>query len=488
MNTKLKITRFLLSLIVGIILLQAKLISAQPSGILKQKFHPDSVKFTIDEFHEGLSKHHPAYYRYNSVARFDSFIDSLKASFTDSLTILQSYEKLKMVIANINCLHTEIIISEKQRAALNKEPNLFPFQILFDGDQAFVVKNKSDNSAIQPGDELLSINGRNVSEIRDRLFTLIPTDGYNLTMKYRTLYLLFPLWYRIIDPVDDFQIELKQNGVLNSYQISGGLIDDIAEDNFISPPIFDRELEFEILDGIAYLTINTFSNSDIRAGKQKFKKFIDQAFSIIADQGIENLVVDVRDNTGGSDSNAAYFTGYFFEEPFRYWDRIEVTKAATDQIKGINQFFFRKPIKKDSSYLWRKSRITKEFDFFEEQTPSENPFSGNAYFLINGFCMSSCSDVVAILSDNKKIITVGQETGGGYQGNSSGMMPVTIIEPYGFGLTVPLQNYFNAVDPITNAGRGTIPDYPVRPSVEKVLSGKDIEKDTVIKLIEATYK
>ena len=72
--------------------------------------------------------------------------------------------------------------------------------------------------------------------------------------------------------------------------------------------------------------------------------------------------------------------------------------------------------------------------------------------------LSSCADVIAILAHNKKAKVVGQESGGGYQGNTSGIMPKTKI-PTGLELTVPLLKYTNAVDPMVNIGRGTIPDY-----------------------------
>jgi len=44
--------------------------------------------------------------------------------------------------------------------------------------------------------------------------------------------------------------------------------------------------------------------------------------------------------------------------------------------------------------------------------------------------MSSCADVVAILSYNKKALFIGDETGGGYQGNNSGMTPETKVQPF----------------------------------------------------------
>lgn len=97
--------------------------------------------------------------------------------------------------------------------------------------------------------------------------------------------------------------------------------------------------------------------------------------------------------------------------------------------------------------------------------------------------MSSCADVAAILSHNKKAIFVGQETGGGYQGNNSGMMPESLVQPFGFTLSVPLQKYINAVNLNDNFGRGTIPDYEILPTFEDFVHKRDLEMDYTIQLI-----
>ncbi len=100
--------------------------------------------------------------------------------------------------------------------------------------------------------------------------------------------------------------------------------------------------------------------------------------------------------------------------------------------------------------------------------------------------MSSCADVAAILSYNKKASFVGQETGGGYQGNNSGMIPDSKIQPFNFTLTVPLQKYFNYVDTSKNIGRGTMPDYPINLTIDDILKGNDKELKTTIDLIKTT--
>lgn len=234
------------------------------------------------------------------------------------------------------------------------------------------------------------------------------------------------------------------------------------------------------------MTVHTFSNSDIKKSGQDFKDFINDTFERLAKEKINNLVVDLRDNTGGSDENAVFFTRHFFDKPFRYWDKIEVTEASARDVKGVVlKMFYRKPIQKDSMWLWQKARHVRDFDFYEEQYPARKPYSGHTYVLINGFTMSSSADVAAILSHNQKATFIGQETGGGYQGNNSGMMPAAKVEPFGFTITVPLQKYVNYVETTKNFGKGTMPDHLVHITISDILKGIDKEFETAINLIKS---
>ena len=102
--------------------------------------------------------------------------------------------------------------------------------------------------------------------------------------------------------------------------------------------------------------------------------------------------------------------------------------------------------------------------------------------------MSSCADVAAILSFNKKATFIGQETGGGFQGNTSGMIPDSKVQPFDFTLTVPLQKYFNSVDILKNIGRGTMPDHAVNMTINEILKGEDKDLQTTLDLIKSGLK
>jgi C-terminal processing protease CtpA/Prc len=461
----------------------------QGSTFATEKFSADTIKTTIDDITKELSLKHPGFYRYNSREDFKTYIDSVKSTITDSLTLLQAFVKIKLVVSNINCLHTGLSLSREYKTYLNQQPNLFPFQLYFTGNRSYVVKNHSANPSVQAGAEIISINGQPMDKIIARLLPLIPSDGYNQTMKYRALYLQFPSWYRSIDLAESFNIVVKQNNVETAYGVKGEKWSAIAEEGFLIEPVHKKQLEFRMENNTAVLTIHSFAQTAIKKGGQDFKDFIAAAFTEIKTNKIQNLIVDLRDNTGGSDPFAASFTSYFFDKPFRYWDRVEVTEAVAKEIKGLAlKLYYRKPIQKDSTWLWQKAKHVHDFDFYEEQMPAKNNFTGSTYVLINGFCMSSCADVAAILSYHKKAFFIGEETGGGYQGNNSGMTPESKVQPFNFTLTVPLQKYFNAVDTSKNIGRGTMPDYAINYTMEDILKGEDKELQFTFNLIKSGAK
>ena len=461
------------------------LIAQTSSQFAVKKFSADTVIYVIDDITRELSIKHPGFYRYNSKAAFGGYIDSVKHTIKDSLTVLESFRKLKPIISKIGCLHTDLGLGKENSDSLNQQPSLLPFQLYFIDNRAYVKKNHSNNKSIAAGDEILSINGKKIEIILKQILPAIPSDGYNLTMKYRALYYQFPAWYRsMIENTSDFTVVTKHANKEVTNQLKGATFNEIAESGFLKEPVRAKQLEFEIKNDIGLLTIHSFAKSDIKRSDQKFKKFIGQTFKEIKARNIRNLVVDLRDNTGGSDSYAAHFTSYFFDKPFRYWDRIEVTDAISKQIKGAVKLFYKKPIHKDSAWIWRKGNFTKEFDFYTNQKPAKNNYNGKTYVLTNGFCMSSCADVAAILAHNKKATFIGEETGGGYQGNNSGMIPTTKLTPLNFSLSVPLQAYFNHVDSSKNIGRGTIPDYRITDSIDDLIKDHDKSLDFALELIK----
>jgi Peptidase family S41 len=467
----------------GLLIVSANLQAQEKKAFdFERKYHPDSLKRWTQSVMTELSRKHPGFNRYTSKARFDFVIDSTVQTITDSLTTIEFYRKVKPLFAQIACLHTAVSLSEEIETYIDKAQSLIPFEIFIDADKrVFLTKNHS-TTEISLKSEILAINNKPIGEILGILLKSIPSDGYNETEKILMLNHRFAFWYRtIIDVSQNFEVEILSNDKWRRIEVKG-----ISKEVFPTMDSLEsahkKQLHFEIANRVGILTIHSFAKSAIKRNGQNFKKFIKSTFKDLGKKQVKNLVIDLRYNTGGTDGNAVLLASYFFDKSFRYWDRIEVTEAVAKEIKGVYKLFYRKPHKRDTSYLWRTTWFTNEFDYYKMQKPAKFSFTGQTYLLTNGLCLSSCADVIAILAHNKKAKVVGQESGGGYQGNTSGMMPKTKI-PTGLEITVPLLKYTNAVDPMVNMGRGTIPDYVVAPSLDNWIEKDDVEKEFIMQLI-----
>lgn len=450
---------------------------------LRKAYPIDSARKLITDLTDELKKNHPGTFRYINKEDFNHFTDSMKQSINNSITLMELYRRLKMVTGKVKCLHTDLKLSPILSEELNNSPNLLPLQVYVVGSRAYIARNLSGDARIMEGDEIVSINGRPISQIIDQLTAVIPSDGFNTSLKYRALLLQFPLWYRnMVEVTTRFDIALRRHQQSVKVELKGRKFADLAGNGFLKEPVHKKVLEFRIENGIGFLTIHSFAKTDVKRADQHFRKFINHAFTELNEQHIKHLIVDLRDNTGGSDPNAVYFTSHFFDQPFHYGNRTLVTEAIAKQIKGIYRIFYKKPVKKDSLWYWQDGKV-KDLNTFALVKNAKNNYRGNSYFLINGFCMSSCANVTAILSHNKKSTFIGQETGGGYQGNNSGMLPEEPISNTGLMLTVPLQAYFLAVDPNTNVGRGTPPNYKIELTLEEIIHQRDMEKNKALELI-----
>lgn len=473
-------------LFITILLLISKITFSQANPFELRTFHPDSTQQELRDLFQEFRIKHPGFCRYNNEITFDTEIDSIISSIKKPINELEIYRLVKPIFAKIGCLHTGISLSEKTEKLIDAQPYCLPFLLFYKNGKAFIWKNYSEHQEIKVGTEITKINGQSIESIYQKLLQNIPMDGFNQTGKLKLLEYSFSTWYRnIIEITNDFSIELKSNNVTaDTFTFSTKGIKANQLPSY--QDMISKKLNLNIEGDIAILTIPSFSKSYHKANDQKFKKEIKRYFKKIKKENIKNLIVDFRGNTGGSDSNAAFFVSHFFKKPFRYWDRIEVSEPIAKDIKGFNRLFYAKPEKQDSIWLWKKSPLfTNEFDFYKKQKPARNTFQGDSFFLIDGLCMSSCADAAAILNVNTNGVFVGQETGGGFQGNTSGLIPESQLSS-GLVFSIPLLKYINAVDPKINFGRGTIPAVKIESSPLDNLNGKDSVLEMVFDIIKNT--
>ena len=104
--------------------------------------------------------------------------------------------------------------------------------------------------------------------------------------------------------------------------------------------------------------------------------------------------------------------------------------------------------------------------------------------LIDGGTFSTAADFCAVAHHLKRATFIGEETGGGYYGNNSGLGAMVTLPNSKFQVRVPMSEYWNAVPGYEGKRRGTLPDYAVQTTTAGVLTGEDEQLNRALKLAE----
>jgi C-terminal processing protease CtpA/Prc len=112
-------------------------------------------------------------------------------------------------------------------------------------------------------------------------------------------------------------------------------------------------------------------------------------------------------------------------------------------------------------------------------------FKGDVVLLVSGNTTSAASEFTAIAYYLKRAKIVGEETGGCYYGATSGNYLNLKLPHSGLEVRIPTIKILTAVDEDYEhqpKGRGTLPDYPVLPTITDIINGKDVQLEAAIKV------
>jgi C-terminal processing protease CtpA/Prc len=327
-----------------------------------------------------------------------------------------------------------------------------------------------------------------------------PADGYNITSKYRWVEQngKFSVYYaRCYPPAEFFDIEvldpasgekklfnhiasLNYDNFVKSYKTVAGKIPGMA---YTLP----AQLKIDTLSKTAVLTINSFSNSRYKATGMKFHKFIDSAFTKISAQGVKHLVIDVRKNGGGSEGYEDYLLAYMIDKDYLKYKYVQASAFTysfyrytdyKDDYKDLDKEL------KEEHYLEKDGRVLRKAGVEEHEKPKPNPFEGDIYILINGLTYSGGSEFTSLARNHTNAVFIGEETGGGYYGNTSGIRITLKLPNSKLEIGIPILKF--VVDtPKDNVpfGHGTLPDYEIEPTISQFLTGYDAEMEMAKQLI-----
>ena len=262
----------------------------------------------------------------------------------------------------------------------------------------------------------------------------------------------------------------------------------------------NQKYKYKQLDSITgILTIHTFDmGNETTKEHLKYKQFLDSIFVDIKTKGLKNLIVDVRNNGGGTDPNDlitySYLTNRNFQENIQAWisfNKIPMLKYIDHNVPSFIRPLFIGKFNKEFQQIFPQEKNGKFYqdensDDHKTRTPNQNAFTGNVYLLTSPRIASAGSLFAAMVAGNQNTITIGEETMGGYYGHN-GHTPLEYKLPKSkIIIQFSVVNLEQDVPKKENQkyDRGIIPDYYITQTFSDFLNNIDTQMNFTLELIK----
>jgi C-terminal processing protease CtpA/Prc len=438
----------------------------------------DSVIKDLNTLYYLLNEIHPGQFMHCSKANFDFSFDSLKKSTASDLTLTEYYCKTQFLVAKIKDGHTWVDPSTLKSSIQNRL--LFPFAINNSGGNYVISKSGYSEYDSLIGSTITKINDKSINDIINEAVPFMSIEGKNTSAINISLQ-HFPFYYFLIDSTSSFRIQVtNKNNVLKEINLSG-----IAYKSFLKRTrkiVEPIQQEFPS-NNIAILSVNTFNIGDFEYKKIDYKKYIDNFFKQVRRDKITNLIIDVRNNNGGSAEISNYLFSYLYNKPYYYFDYVGRKCKNTDKLRqycttpnyfanvDTTKIVFQENLYCDEKGHW----------WLDKQKTKKNTFSGNLITLTNGACFSTTGHFLTLLKDNNVGQLIGECSQGSFYSNDAGLM---FKLPYsGLLVRIPTGQFKMKTSHFTYDPKGICPDIEITKQKEDFISGYDRQLGEAIKLL-----
>lgn len=437
---------------------------------------------------------------YNTYTQFDSLCNVQKSKIKDKMTALDFYQVVAPVVTYTKEGHSALQVSEKTSNYIKQNGKYFPFLVKILNNRVYILNDLDDYKT--KGMLISKINGNGIDLIMEKFLSIEPADGYNITSKHRWIETAFSKYYlrffdqqpnvfniELINPKTSEKITYRQVPAY-SFKQYGKLVQNVTK----SIPSYNYKeastLKIDTLTSIATLTVNSFSTNNYTDGRKGFKEFLAQSFQSISKLKIQHLVIDIRKNEGGAQAMEDHLMSYLIEKEYSKYKYAEIPAftysflAYTEYKDKKAQDLFEKDLRSefyrsnDGHYLAIPGK-------YKGDQPQVNRFKGDIYILIGGLSFSGGSEFAALAKNYTRACFIGEETGGGYYGNTSGFFIHYTLPNSGLTGRIPLIKF--VVEEKENGipfGHGVMPDYQIQPKIDEYLRGYDTEMEFVKNLIK----
>ncbi len=438
---------------------------------------------------------HPGLYRYSTPAQLSAHFETLTRAWERGRSLPQAYLSLSRFLATIQCGHTYANFYNQapaiQAELFDAAPRL-PFHFLWLDGSMVVERNFSGDPRLDPGAEILSIDGRPTSEILLALLPYARADGANHDKRQALLevrgfdsYETFDVFYGLhFHPGSRFELRVRPAEERRARAVGVAAIDLTARRaNMRNTEVTNEGAGWTLTFPQPRTAMLTMPNWVMYNTSWEWRGFLDSSFGEIAASGATKLIVDIRGNEGGNDCGdeivARLIDAPVSREGFARRVRYRQTPPTLDAYLDTWNDSFRN---------WGEDAIPAPnagyYDLRGETddgriAPRGPRFTGEVLVLIDAQNSSATFQFAQCIRNNRLGRLIGQSTGGNQNGINGGAFFFLRLPASGLEADLPLIGYFPN-SPKPNAGLA--PDIVVERSAADLAHGRDATLATALAL------
>lgn len=471
--------------------------------VFNGQFTPDQFVEDLHTFRSVREKANSGLYVYRSRKQIDSIYQKAEGEAANSKNIFDFYKVIAKVTGFEGSCHNYTDLPNHASCYLTQKPEYLPITLKnIDGR----LLQDSKDCKIPLAAEIISINGVSAKEMISRFSKYYFSDGYSMPYKETTGFErgMLDKFYIEFGTHKQYAISYLWNGQVQEIVLPGISLEDFKKLQESRHSLtLDKKLMAEKYsltkegDNVYRLSVRGF---DFATGKEdaaykKFSTFLDQMMATLEREKIENLIIDLRGNTGGTGALYEKVFSYLTQRPFRdsHYAYTQFNEVPLEEKLVITPLFLSNGVTDKqgiNAYLKQlyPQQVQGKYYWADEKNPlilpDKKTFKGQLYLLTDQRVASAASHLASLIKSYTNAIIIGKETVGGYY-EHNGHFPVVYELPNtgiqtGFSIVHVIQDA--QILPDQKKGQGIIPHYEIQPTQQDFLDQTDLHLKKVLEL------
>jgi hypothetical protein len=474
-------------------------LAVQPASVPATDYQPvtlspEQAQADIALMRRGLEMIHPGLYRYRTHAEIAAAFSRLNVLAQTAVTDLQLWRAIALMLAEIHCDHTKPEASDAIEHYRLTHATHLPIRFKIIEGRMITVSNDGQPGAPPPGAEIIAINGMPVPVV---LTTLGKTVAYDGTTDQSIAAKLSSDGDLMGDDFNEYWPALY--GFPTAWTLDWKRVGDLKISHASLTPTgfkawigltwpggpygdeFYRSIRWRIAGQTAYWRIDTFVNY---RNPVDATAFLDSFFKRLKTDGVANLILDLRENGGGSEDVSVALGRYLLRSRFT-WSKPVLLKAvrygdlpAHMASWGDPKALFEPPLdrfRRTADGWWERLPHADKDDDDESVLPqdvSPDRFTGHLTILTGPRNGSGATRTIAVLKEKLGATLVGEDSAGSAEGPTAGHIFLMTLPNSGLKVRIPNAWNRTNIDHFVQA-RGVAVDDRVTPTLADFDAGVD---------------